>query len=87
VVCCHTAHIACRFDKIEAKINRRNGVVTENEPKGIRNGDSALVTLIPIKPLCIEVFSEYPPLGRFIVVDMTQIVAVGVIKQTKRKNK
>jgi elongation factor 1-alpha len=87
VVCCHTAHIACRFDKIEAKINRRNGMVTENEPKSIRNGDSALVTLIPIKPLCVEVFSEYPPLGRFIVVDMTRTVAVGVIKQTKRKDK
>jgi elongation factor 1-alpha len=58
---------ACRFDKIEAKINSRNGMVTENEPKSIRNGDSALVTLMPIKPLCVEVFSEYPSLGRFIV--------------------
>jgi elongation factor 1-alpha len=87
VVSCHTAHIACRFDKIEAKINRRNGMVTENEPKSIRNGDSALVTLIPIKPLCVEVFSKYPPLGRFILVDMKRTVAVGVIKQTMRKDK
>ncbi len=30
--------------------------------------------------MCVEAFSEYPPLGRFAVRDMKQTVAVGVIK-------
>ena len=30
--------------------------------------------------MCVEAFSEYPPLGRFAVRDMRQTVAVGVIK-------
>ena len=39
----------------------------------------------PEKPLCCEVFSEFPPLGRFAVRDMKQTVAVGVIKEVNRK--
>ena len=41
--------------------------------------------MIPSKPMSCEVFSEYPPLGRFAVRDMKQTVAVGVIKQCTRK--
>jgi len=44
-----------------------------------------MVNLIPSKPMCVEVFSEYPPLGRFAVRDMKQTVAVGVIKGVERK--
>lgn len=41
---------------------------------------SAIVKMIPSKPMCVEAFTEYPPLGRFAVRDMRQTVAVGVIK-------
>jgi len=44
-----------------------------------------MVELIPQKPMVVEVFSAYPPLGRFAVRDMRQTVAVGVIKETTRK--
>ena len=52
----------------------------EANPQAIKTGDSALVLMVPSKPMCVEVFSEYPPLGRFAVRDMRQTVAVGVIK-------
>jgi elongation factor 1-alpha len=35
--------------------------------------------------MCVETFTEYPPLGRFAVRDMKQTVAVGVIKATTKK--
>jgi len=35
--------------------------------------------------MVVEVFSEYPPLGRFAVRDMKQTVAVGVIKSVDKK--
>jgi len=82
---CHTAHIACKFAEIHSKIDRRTGKVIEEEPKHIKTTDAAMITLIPSKPLCVEIFSEYPPLGRFAVRDMKQTVAVGVIKQVERK--
>ena len=40
-----------------------------------------MVKMVPTKPMCVEVFAEYPPLGRFAVRDMKQTVAVGVIKE------
>ena len=85
VLDCHTAHIACKFAEIQSKIDRRTGKVTEEEPKFIKTGDSALVQLKSTKPMCVESFTEYPPLGRFAVRDMKQTVAVGVIKVTTKK--
>lgn len=82
---CHTAHIACKFDEIESKIDRRTGKVIEAEPKAIKSGDAAMVRMIPQKMMCVEAFNQYPPLGRFAVRDMKQTVAVGVIKETLRK--
>ena len=80
VLDCHTAHIACKFQALQAKIDRRTGKEMEQNPAFIKTGDSALVNMVPSKPMCVEVFSEYPPLGRFAVRDMRQTVAVGVIK-------
>jgi len=85
VLDCHTAHIACKFHEIVSKIDRRSGKVIEEEPKFIKSGDSALINIKPTKPMSCEVFSEYPPLGRFAVRDMKQTVAVGVIKGTTKK--
>ena len=53
--------------------------------KDIKSGDAAIVELVPSKPMCVEAFSEFPPLGRFAVRDMRQTVAVGVIKSTTAK--
>lgn len=57
-----------------------SGKTTEENPKSIKSGDAAIVNLVPSKPMCVESFQEFPPLGRFAVRDMRQTVAVGVIK-------
>lgn len=80
VLDCHTAHIACKFAEIKEKCDRRTGKTTEENPKSIKSGDAAIVMLQPTKPMCVEAFQEFPPLGRFAVRDMRQTVAVGVIK-------
>jgi elongation factor 1-alpha len=85
VLDCHTSHIACKFEKIESKIDRRTGKVIEEEPKSIKSGDASLVRMVPQKPMCVEAFNVYPPLGRFAVRDMKQTVAVGVIKEVVKK--
>ena len=85
VLDCHTSHIACKFAEIESKIDRRTGKELEKEPKSIKMGDAAMVRLVPTKPLCVESFTEYPPLGRFAVRDMRQTVAVGVIKAVTKR--
>jgi len=87
VLDCHTAHIACKFAEILTKVDRRSGKELEKDPKNIKSGDAAIVKLIPTKPMVVETFTEYPPLGRFAVRDMRQTVAVGVIKEVTRKSK
>ncbi|KAF2323369.1 hypothetical protein GH714_034903 [Hevea brasiliensis] len=58
----------------------------EKEPKFLRTGDGGFVKMIPTKPMIVETFYEYPPLGRFAVRDMRQTVAVGVIKSVEKKD-
>ncbi|XP_053305006.1 elongation factor 1-alpha, somatic form-like [Spea bombifrons] len=71
VLDCHTAHIACKFAELKEKIEKK----LEDNPK---SGDAAIVEMVPGKPMCVESFSDYPPLGHFAVRDMRQTVAVGV---------
>jgi len=84
VVDCHTAYIACKFEELQCKMDRRSGKVIEEKPKSVKSGDAAMVNMVPSKPLCVETFAEYAPLGRFAVRDMRQTVAVGVIKKITR---
>nr|AAD03711.1 elongation translation factor 1 alpha [Cyanophora paradoxa] len=85
VVDCHTAHIACKFSELITKIDRRSGKELEASPKFVKSGDACMARLIPNKPMCVEAFTNYPPLGRFAVRDMRQTVAVGVIKEVVKK--
>jgi len=87
VLDCHTAHIACKFAEILQKIDKRNGKVLEENPKFVKKGDACISMLVPSKPMCVEDFKQYPPLGRFAVRDMRQTVAVGVVKSVKKEDK
>uniref|UniRef100_A0AAQ4QVW2 Tr-type G domain-containing protein n=1 Tax=Gasterosteus aculeatus aculeatus TaxID=481459 RepID=A0AAQ4QVW2_GASAC len=85
VLDCHTAHIACKFSELIEKVDRRSGKKIEDAPKFVKSGDAAIVVMVPQKPMVVEPFSNYPPLGRFAVRDMRQTVAVGVIKSVIAK--
>ncbi|KAJ3341744.1 translation elongation factor EF-1 alpha [Entophlyctis luteolus] len=87
VLDCHTAHIACKFAELQEKIDRRTNKKLEDSPKFVKSGDVAIVKMIPSKPMCVETYQEYPPLGRFAVRDMRQTVAVGVIKSVEKIDK
>merc|ERR1712125_316160 len=82
VLDCHTAHVACKFALIKEKMDRRSGKVLEQNPKFVKTGDACIAIMEPTKPMCVETFTEFPPLGRFAVRDMRQTVAVGVIEGT-----
>merc|ERR1712124_77264 len=56
VLDCHTAHIACRFNELVEKIDRRSGKTLEANPKAIKTGDACIAKLVPQKPMCVESF-------------------------------
>lgn len=43
-----------------------------------------MILLTPSKPMVVEQYSDYAPLGRFAVRDMRQTVAVGIIKSVEK---
>jgi len=86
VLDCHTSHVACKFSELISKVDKRTGEITESSPSFLKKGDAALVRFVPSKPMVVESFSSYPPLGRFAVRDMRQTVAVGVIKTVIKKD-
>lgn len=64
VLDCHTAHVTCRFAELKEKLDRRTGKKLEDNPQLLQSGDAATVKLVPIKPMCVESFFTYPPLGK-----------------------
>lgn len=87
VVDCHTSHIACKFNKLISEIDKRSGKEVAQDPKSLKAGKAGIVEMVPQKPMCVETFTEYPPLGRFAVRDMRQTVAVGIVKSVAKKDK
>lgn len=63
VLDCHTAHVTCRFAELKEKLDRRTGKKLEDQPQMLVSGDAATVKMVPIKPMCVESFFTYPPLG------------------------
>merc|ERR1739845_50486 len=85
VLDCHTAHIACKFNTVLSKLDARTGKVAAFLPSAVKTGDAAMVALTPTKPMCLEAYSDFAPLGRFAVRDMRHTVAVGIVKKTQFK--
>jgi elongation factor 1-alpha len=81
----HTAQVACRFSELIRKIDPRSGQTIEEKPSFLKTGDSALVKLEPLRPIPVEVYKEFPELGRFAVRDMGTTIAAGVIKEITAK--
>ena len=81
---CHTVHTAGKFTELK-EIDRHSGKKLEDGPKFLKSADAAIVDMVPGKPMCVESFSDYPPLKNFAVRDMRQTVAVGVIKAVDKK--
>ncbi|WP_338727142.1 translation elongation factor EF-1 subunit alpha [Haladaptatus sp. DJG-WS-42] len=75
----HTAQVACTIESIDQKLDPASGEVAEENPDFIKNGDAAVVTVRPQKPLSIEPSSEIPELGSFAVRDMGQTIAAGKV--------
>ena len=46
VLDCHTAHVACKFEELLKKIDRRSGKELEDAPKFVKSGDAAIVKLV-----------------------------------------
>jgi len=82
----HTAQVACTVESLDKKIDAASGEVKEENPDFIQNGDAAVVTVRPQKPLSIEPSSEIPELGSFAIRDMGQTIAAGRVLSVNERD-
>ncbi|MEM4133763.1 MAG: translation elongation factor EF-1 subunit alpha [Candidatus Micrarchaeia archaeon] len=75
----HTAQFAGTFVELIEKKDPKTGQTLQKNPDFIKTGDVAVVKIKPLKNVCLEKYSEFPPLGRFAIRDMGQTVAAGVV--------
>jgi elongation factor 1-alpha len=75
----HTAQVACTFEDILEKKDPKTGQTLEKNPQTLKTGDVAIVMIKPTKPIALEKFSDFKPLGRFAIRDMGETVGAGVI--------
>jgi len=85
VIDCHTSHVACRFHALLVLMDKRSGAKIEDNPKAVKNGQACMVRMVPTKPMVVEPYTLFAPLGRFAVRDMKKTVAVGIIKTVAKK--
>ncbi|MDD5171663.1 MAG: translation elongation factor EF-1 subunit alpha [Candidatus ainarchaeum sp.] len=80
----HTAQFAGKVSELVEKKDPKTGQ-SLGKPDFIKTGDVAIVKIQPLKPIVIEKFADFPPLGRFALRDMGQTVAAGVVLDVKPK--
>lgn len=81
----HTAQFAGKVSEIVEKKDPKTGQVLQAKPDFIKTGDVAIIKIKPLKPIVVEKFQEFPPLGRFAIRDMGQTVAAGVVLEITPK--
>ncbi len=82
----HTAQFAGKIIEIIEKKDPKTGQVLQQKPDFIKTGDVAIVRIQPLKPVIVEKFQEFPPIGRFAIRDMGKTVAAGVVLDVTPKS-
>mmetsp|Transcript_52043 Transcript_52043/g.96388 ORF Transcript_52043/g.96388 Transcript_52043/m.96388 type:complete len:443 (-) Transcript_52043:45-1373(-) len=81
----HTALVPCEFEELLAKIDKKTGKESEANPSSAKSGDIVSVQMRPRSKVCVEQFTAYASLGRFIVREGGRTVAVGVVKEVSKR--
>ena len=76
---CGTAEKKCKVQRILNEIDPINLTVRKEFPEFLREGSVGQVTLFALDPLCVERYSEFPPLGRFVVEGKKGTAGAGLV--------
>ncbi len=76
-----TAESRCKVQRILKKINPVNLIVEEKLSNHLRNGEVASVKFSALEAICLERYSEFPQLGRFVIEGKKGTAAAGIVLQ------
>ena len=83
---CGTAENECKVEKILERIDPVNLTVDAECPEALKNGDVGKIQFSPLEPMCVEEYSEFPELGRFVVEGKRGTMAAGIILHVQSKS-
>jgi len=78
-----TAENKCKIQKILERIDPVNLTVNAEFPEVLESGDVGKILLSPLDPMCMEKYSEFPELGRFVVEGRRGTEAAGIVLETE----
>lgn len=82
-----TAEKKCEVQKILSEIDPINLTVRSKHPEILEDGSAGEVELLALEPLCIEKYSNFPELGRFVVEGKKGTVAAGIVLEITESHK
>jgi len=78
-----TAENKCKVERILERIDSVNLTVDAKFPEVLESGDVGKILFSPLEPMCVEKYSEFPELGRFVVEGGKGTVAAGIVLETE----
>jgi len=76
---CGTAENRCKVQRILERIDPINLTVDIIFPEVLNSGDIGKILFSPLEPMCVEKYSEFPELGRFVVEGRKGTAAAGIV--------
>lgn len=77
-----TAEKKCKIQKILNEIDPINLTPCSKLPQALKNNSVGEIELLALAPLCIEKYSDFPQLGRFVIEGKKGAVAAGIVLET-----
>jgi elongation factor 1-alpha len=74
-----TAEKRCKIQKILSEIDPVNLTVSSEYPEILKEGSVGEAEFTALEPICIEKYSEFPELGRFIIKGKKGAAAAGIV--------
>lgn len=75
----HSAVEEFKVKKLLAEIDKKTGKPSKKNPKFVKPGMQCVARLVTTQKICIEPYSVFPQLGRFMIRDEGKTVAVGKV--------
>lgn len=79
VIHIHTAQEEVVIARITDQLDRGTGKICKKNPPYLKSGSVGNVVIRTAKPICIEQYDQFPPLGRFTLRDSGKTIAFGKI--------
>jgi len=78
-----TSETKSKIEKIVRKIDPVDLTVKEEAPESLKNGEVGRIVFRALQPLYLEEYSDFPQIGRFVILGKRGAVAAGIVLEKR----